>query len=226
MIQVAQGVLLLRGHPHYYLNTYIADGILIDAATRFARGRLLRQVAGKSVRMVALTHCHPDHQGCVKAVCEKLRVPLACHELDVPAMEGRASMLAGRPDPLLFRFVAGPPHPVSQVLRDGDELGSFRVVHAPGHTPGHVLFFRPTDRLVIAGDILANINMVTGRPSLREPPRVFSANALQNRRSLMILRDLKPSIVCFGHGPPLRDMDLLNEFIEVRIPYMGLQQSS
>jgi glyoxylase-like metal-dependent hydrolase (beta-lactamase superfamily II) len=38
---------------------------------------------------VALTHCHPDHQGAAQAVCEAFRIPLACHRDDVAAMEGR-----------------------------------------------------------------------------------------------------------------------------------------
>src|SRR6187549_2533358 len=97
MQRVADGVYLLRGHPHYYINSYLVNDVAIDAGTRFARGRLLRQLEGKTIRMLALTHCHPDHQGCAKVICERYRVPLACHELDVPAMEGRAPMIPGKP---------------------------------------------------------------------------------------------------------------------------------
>ena len=53
------------------------------------------------IGMVALTHCHPDHQGLAKIVCEQRRIPLACHEADVPVMEGRAPM---RPNNWIVRL--------------------------------------------------------------------------------------------------------------------------
>ena len=91
-------------------------------------------------------------------------------------------------------------------------VAGFRVVHAPGHTPGHCMFFRESDRVCIAGDVLANINVLTGKSGLRQPPKKFSTNAAQNRRSIQLLADLNPSIVCFGHGPPLREPRLLTQY--------------
>jgi len=108
---------------------------------------------------------------------------------------------------------AGPPCPVGLMLEDGDEVAGFRVVHAPGHTPGHSMFFRDSDRLCIAGDVLANMNFLTGKPGLREPPAFFSVDVAQNRRSIQTLVDLKPRMVCFGHGPPLRHPELLEQFV-------------
>ncbi len=217
MRQVAADVWQLIGYPRDAINVYLAGDVLIDAATRWARWHILRQLRGKRLRLVALTHCHPDHQGTAQLLCERFRVPLACHEADVPAMEGREPM---RPRNRIIRvgerLWAGPPHPVGRVLRDGDEVAGFRVVHAPGHTPGHVLFFRERDRLAIAGDLLANINALTGKPGLREPPVFFSENPLENRRSLRLLVELKPRLVCFGHGPPLADMTLLEKFAAAR----------
>ncbi len=213
MIAVAPDLWLLTGYRHL-INVYLAGDVLIDAGTRWAWPRLLRQLGRRRVRLVALTHCHPDHQGCAKALCERYGVPLACHEADVPAMEGQARMV---PRNWLVRLGewawAGPPCPVGRVLRDGDELAGFRVLHAPGHTPGHVIYFRASDRVAVAGDVLANVNFVTWRPELREPPPFFSADRLQNCRSMRLLWDLQPALVCFGHGPPLRDLAALGHFL-------------
>jgi glyoxylase-like metal-dependent hydrolase (beta-lactamase superfamily II) len=215
---VAEGVWLLAGSPRHVINVYLAGDVLIDAGTRWARRRVLGQLRGRPLSLVALTHCHPDHQGMAAAVCGRWRVPLACHEADVPAAEGRAPM---QPRSSLIRLFgplwAGPPHPVGRVLRDGDEVGGFRVVHAPGHTPGHVFYFRESDRLCVAGDVLANVNVLTGRAGLREPPGVFSADPSLNRRSVRRLLELRPSVVCFGHGPPLRDVGQLERFV-ARLP--------
>jgi glyoxylase-like metal-dependent hydrolase (beta-lactamase superfamily II) len=213
MKEIVTGVWQLDGFPRDMFNVYLVEDVLIDTATRWARSRILRQLGGRTVRLVALTHCHPDHQGCAHAICERLNVPLACHEADVPAMEGRCAMLPrSRAIRWGEKFWAGPPHPVAQVLREGDEVAGFRVVHAPGHTPGHILFFRETDRVALAGDVLANIHFLTRKPGLREPPPFFSANVAQNRHSVQKLIDLRPHIVCFGHGPPIREVDHLQRF--------------
>jgi hydroxyacylglutathione hydrolase len=215
MQMLAQGVWQLTGFPRHWFNVYLLEDVLIDAATRWARRRILRQLEGHPVRLVALTHCHPDHQGAARAVCERFGVLLACHKEDVPAMEGRAPMTpSNRIIRLGQRVWGGPAHPVGMVLHEGDELAGFRVVHSPGHTPGHALFFRERDRVAIAGDVLANIHFLTGRVGLFEPPRVFTADREQNRQSIQLLIDLKPKLVCFGHGPPLRDPQLLTEFAD------------
>ncbi|MGE3804942.1 MAG: MBL fold metallo-hydrolase [Gemmataceae bacterium] len=215
MRKIADGVWQLRGFPSNFFNVYLVGDLLIDAGTRWARRRILRELGARVPAALALTHCHPDHQGSAAAICTRFGIPLACHEADVPAMEGRADMVpTGRILRAACRVWAGPPHPVERVLRDGDRLGDLRVIHAPGHTPGHVFFWRETDRLVIAGDVLANIHFITGRPGLREPPAAFSADFQENRRSLAMLLALRPSLVCFGHGPPLRDMNKLKRLAD------------
>lgn len=215
MRMIAEGVWQLAGWPRDLFNVYLAGDVLIDAGTRWSRRRIFRQIEDRTVRLLALTHCHPDHQGAARAVCEQLGVPLASHAADVPAVEGRAPML---PDNgwirLARRFWSGPPHPVERVLQEGDLLAGFRVLHVPGHTPGHILFFRDSDRVAIVGDVLINMNFLTFKPHLQEPLRFFSADAAQNRRSIQILVALKPRVVCFGHGPPLWNTELLEPFAE------------
>lgn len=219
MHELAPGLWLLDGRPRRLFNVYLAGDVLIDTATRWARRRILRQLRGRAVRLVALTHCHPDHQGSAHAVCDALNVPLACHEADAAAAEGRARMV---PDNWTKRVElplwSGPPHPVSRVLRDGDEVAGFRVVHSPGHTPGHVVFFREADRVAVVGDLLENIHFTPGWlfppwPGLREPPAFTSHDAAENRRSVRKLLALRPSLVCFGHGPPLRDAGALERVV-------------
>lgn len=215
MREIVEGVWLLDGFPRYLFNVYLVGGVLIDAATRWARGRILRQLRGRDVRLVALTHCHPDHQGAARAVCRQLKVPLACHELDAPAMEGRESMWPRNGIIRLGQFVwAGPPHPVQQQLREGDEIAGWRVIHAPGHTPGHVCYFREADRVAIVGDLLANINLITGQTGLGEPPFFFSVDVPQHRQSILKLVQLRPRVVCFGHGPPLLQGAELEAYVE------------
>lgn len=218
MIEVAEGVSMLTGFPRQVINAYLVEDVLIDAGTRWWRRSLPGQLRGRSLSLVALTHCHPDHQGAAAAVCKEFGVPLACHEADRAAMEGREPFSPqNRIIAVSSRVFSGPPYPVSRELRPGDEIAGFRVVHAPGHTAGHVMFFRERDRLLIAGDVLANIHFFTLRPGLREPPNFFSVDPRLNRQSVRTLAALKPSTICFGHGPPLREPRLLEDFV-ARLP--------
>src|SRR5215208_8092897 len=43
-----------------------------------------------------------------------------------------------------------------RVLEEGDEVAGFRIIHAPGHSPGEVIFFRESDRVAICGDVIRN----------------------------------------------------------------------
>jgi glyoxylase-like metal-dependent hydrolase (beta-lactamase superfamily II) len=204
MLQLADDVWQLRGFPPHAINVYLVGDVLIDAGTRWSRRRIERQLQGHRPSMIALTHCHPDHQGAAHALCQKYHVPLACHDADAAAMDGSIPMQPRNlPLAVSRRLFAGPPHPVSRRLVDGDEIAGFRIIHAPGHTPGHVIIFRASDRVAIAGDVINTMNLVTTVPGLHEPPWFFSADPRENRRSMRLLANLEPALVCVGHGPPL-----------------------
>ncbi len=158
--------------------------------------------------MVALTHVHPDHQGCAAAVCEERGIPLACHADDVDAMEGRRPV-AATSHPLakgFGRLWQGPPHRVDRVLEEGDEVAGFRVIHAPGHAPGEVIYFRESDRVAICGDVIRNISFVTALNKLDEPPPNLTPDPAENRRSIRKLAELNPSLILPGHGPAVTDI--------------------
>jgi len=212
--QVAEGVWRLAEFPRPTINVYLAGDVLIDAGRRWDRRRIFAELEGREISMVALTHVHPDHQGCAKAVCEARGVPLACHEDDVDAMEGRRPVAATtNPGAKFFaRMWEGPPHKVERVLREGDEVAGFRVVHAPGHAPGEVIFFRDADRVAICGDVIRNCTYVTMRTRLAEPPDELTPDPAENRRSIRKLAELNPSLILPGHGPPVNDIAAFERF--------------
>ena len=191
--RITDGVWQLRSYPPHAINCWLLGDVLVDAATRWARGRILHDLRKRTLSMVALTHCHPDHQGLAALICEERKIPLACHALDVPAMEGRTPL---QPDNWILRLGkrvwSGPPHPVARVLREGDEVAGFRVIHAPGHTPGHIILFRDSDRVAIAGDVLANFNFLKMRVELAQPPPFFSVDPAERPSGpLAFLDDLE-----------------------------------
>lgn len=215
MRPVAQGIWQADGFPAHSVNAFLADDVLFDCRTRWDAGHILRQLRGHRVSQLALTHAHPDHWGAAAAICAALDIPLACHEADAGVVDG-----SRRPsgEGLTLRLgrlaLEGRRCPVVRRLRDGDIVGGFRVIHAPGHSDGHVVYFREADGVAVIGDLLNTMAMWTRRPRLGQPPPHLSVNAAENRRSIRGLLDLAPSLVLPGHGPPLRDMNLLREFAD------------
>lgn len=215
MKYLAPGVWRLKEFPAPSINVYLAEDVLIDAGRRWDRGRVFAEIEGRELSMLALTHVHPDHQGVAKDVCEARGIPLACHADDVDAMEGRRPVAASQ-HPISktsARLWAGPPHPVDQVLVEGDEIAGFRVIHAPGHSRGGVIFFRESDRVAICGDVIRSMSYATGRPLIAEPPDFFNYDSAENRRSIRKLADLEPSLILPGHGPAVSDIAKFKRFV-------------
>ena len=215
MRQLADDLWMLRGFPPNAINVYLMGDVLVDAATRRSGRRILRQIEGREVTAHALTHAHADHQGASKEVCDTLGIPLWCGDEDADAME-QGLIVERQPQHPVNRVIArmwmGPPHPVARRLREGDEIAGFQVLHVPGHSAGHVAYWRESDRTLIAGDVITNVNMRTGRTELHEPQTIFTPDPARNRESIRRLAELDPALVCFGHGRPLRDPRRLREW--------------
>jgi hydroxyacylglutathione hydrolase len=214
--QLADGLWQLKGFPPNSINVYLLGDVVVDAATKSAGRRILRELEGHEVKAHALTHAHPDHQGASKEICERLGIPYLVGEGDADAAENPLLIKERQPDHpinrLFFRTMAGPAHKVDRVLKEGDEVAGFKVLHVPGHSAGHVAYWRESDRALILGDVFNNQNVFTGVPGLREPPQIFTPDPARNRESGRRLGELEPALVCFGHGAPLRDTTKFVEF--------------
>jgi len=217
MKQLAPGVWRLKELPLPVINIYLVGDVLIDAGRTWDRRRVFAEIEGRELSMLALTHAHPDHQGVVKDVCEARGIPLACHAEDVEAMEGRRPLQEahrGHPVNRVIRTIwEGPPYEVERALNEGEEIAGFRVVHAPGHARGEVVFFRESDRVALCGDVIRNLSYATYRPMLAEPPEIFTYDPAENRRSIRKLADLNPSLILPGHGPAVTDIAAFERFV-------------
>lgn len=196
-----------------FFSAYLVGDVLVDSGTRFAGGIVLRAVRKHDVRAHALTHVHPDHSGSSRRICEQLGVPLWCGEADADAIEqGRSNY----PDDLfhnLFGLLQGPGMRVERRLREGDELAAgFVAVETPGHAPGHLSFWRESDRTLLAGEIVWNYGLER-LPLLRLPLGVFRGDAGGIRRSARKLAALEPACVLFSHGRPLRDGRRFQDYV-------------
>lgn len=238
----ATGLRRLAVMPGDRVNVYLLADVLVDAGFRFSGGRILEAIrtlererargdadgdpptaasgvdSPALVRAHALTHPHPDHQGASALLCSRLELPLWCGAGDRAAMASGAveSLYPGGGNALLRlqgRLLGGPPRPVDRPLREGDTVGGFTVLETPGHTPGHLSFWRPDDRVLVAGDVILNGHpFVPGTTGLRTPPDLFTVDPARNRESARRLAALEPEVVCFGHGPVVRDPGAFRRF--------------
>lgn len=206
MRQVADGVWQVSGPVPNMINSYVAEDVLIDTGSRHDAGRILAALQSHPVTLVGLTHVHPDHQGSAHEVCTTLDLPLACHPVEVKRMEGAEPMPSKSwYSRLSHRIFSGPPHPVNRTVDEGDEVAGFKVLFTPGHSPGHVIYFRERDGVAIVGDVLNNMNIFTGLPGLHRPPDAVNERPELVNDAIRRVVDLEPRVVAFGHGPVLRD---------------------
>src|SRR3954449_6881895 len=209
MRELAPGVRQLGGLLPNLINTYLLGDVLVDAGSRFDARKILRELRGHPVAAHALTHAHPDHQGSSHRVCTTLGIPFWAGERDADAAEDPRLIGRRQPSPPIaqasYRLFTGPGHPVDRRLSEGDEVGGFTVLDTPGHSAGHIALWRESDRGLVLGDVLCNMDTLTLWPGLQLPKGFYTPDPARNRESAKRLGPLRPELVCFGHGAPLRD---------------------
>lgn len=117
--------------------------------------RILQAVADEGLELVKIlvTHGHIDHAGGAGALAERLGLPIeGPHEEDRFWIEGMPQQSR------MFGFPAVMSFEPARWLKDGDKVAfgkvELDVLHCPGHTPGHVVFYHGPSRLMQVGDVL------------------------------------------------------------------------
>ena len=184
--------------------------MLVDAGARFDGKKILKQLEGRDLAAHALTHAHPDHQGASKLVCETRGVPFWVPAGDVEKAEHPEKIRTEQPENainrMFFKTMAGPGHTVDRPLNEGDEVAGFKVLDAPGHSKGHVAYWRESDRVLILGDVLNNMDVFTGIPACASRRRCSLRTPSLNRdvdqeagRARAVAGVLRPRRAAAGH---------------------------
>ena len=197
--------------------TALVDGdsvVLVDAGWRgslplIAQG--LEQVGAsiRQVRLIVLTHCHPDHTAGLATLVDATGAAVAAHRDEAPFIAGevppanplRWRLLAWPIHPLL-PLLYGPPVAVDYRLEDGDPLPirpDIRTIHTPGHTPGSIsLHIESTGDLIIGDALQYRFRILT------PPSAIISWDSRQALASLRKLASLDFETIWFSHFPPLK----------------------
>jgi hydroxyacylglutathione hydrolase len=125
-------------------------GVLVDPGDE--ADRIVRMVrdSGAELEAIWLTHAHIDHIGAVAAVKREWDVPVYLHPADGPLYAAGAAQAS------FYGLAFEQPAPPERTLADGDRVRvgglEFEVLHAPGHSPGLVVFHG--NGVILAGDLL------------------------------------------------------------------------
>ena len=206
------------------------DGwVLVDTGVPGSSGMILRTAEarfGKRARprAILLTHAHFDHVSGVNALLAAWGddVPVYAHESELPFLDGRQAYPPAKTDVggglvsrASFTFPRGPFHVPSSALHalpsDGTVpcLPGWRWIHTPGHTPGHVSFWRESDRTLIVGDAFCTTQqesataVATQAVRVSGPPAYFTPDVARAADSVRALAMLEPRLVVPGHGRAL-----------------------
>ncbi|WP_341501226.1 MBL fold metallo-hydrolase [Gallaecimonas sp. GXIMD4217] len=129
------------------------EGAIIDPGGDLERILALVAEKGVKVGQILLTHGHIDHAGAAARLRERLKVPIIGPHRDDQFWLDRLGDQSR-----MFQFPDATPFSPDRYLEEGDvvELGDteLEVLHCPGHTPGHVVFFHRPSRLAQVGDVL------------------------------------------------------------------------
>ncbi len=223
--QIAPGVVRI---PVKIGNCYLVgnqrEWILLDAGTEGNRDRI-RNIAedhfgpGARPEAIILTHGHFDHAGSAGALAELWHASIYAHHLELPYLTGRSKYPP--PDPTvggfmaqMIRFFPNKAYDYSEYMRElpidnPPGMEGWTVFETPGHTPGHVSFYRESDGVLLAGDAFCTVDQtsaiktLTMKPQVSLPPNYYTTEWDAARDSVQLLSDLEPDVIAAGHGEPM-----------------------
>jgi glyoxylase-like metal-dependent hydrolase (beta-lactamase superfamily II) len=176
--------------------------LVLDAIRRLGR-------SPSDLKRIAITHGHRSHLGGLATLKRASGATIYAHkwEADIVAGDRRAQAVSILPQQSLklipfqlglwLNYPKHVPCPVDEPLDEGDAVGPLQVLHAAGHSPGHLAFFWPERKFLIVGDAVATW------PELCPGWHAFNLNKPGHHATLQRLAALDATIVGVGHGDPI-----------------------
>lgn len=152
-------------------------------------------VSFNQLKVVILTHQDIDHIGSLPEILQNCGsdIKIYAHELDKPYIQGDLPLLKDG-------HIENPPKgKVDETLKDGQELpycGGIRVIHTPGHTPGHISLYLKQSKTLVAGDSMYSVNGTLG--GIHVPTTLDIEVAQQSLKKYVDL-DIE-SVICYHGG--------------------------
>lgn len=215
----------------FAFNCYLVreeDGLTLIDTSMSGSGESILEAAqslGLPITRVALTHAHGDHAGSLDEVAALLPdVEVAMHPRTAVFLQGELALQPDEPQADLRGSFVTRSTAVTRQLQPGDQLGSLRVLAAPGHTPDQIAFFDERDGTLIAGDAFQTQagTAVAGMTRWLFPfPAMATWHLPTALETAVSLRALQPSRLAVGHGrvleKPLAQMEAAIQEAEAKV---------
>jgi glyoxylase-like metal-dependent hydrolase (beta-lactamase superfamily II) len=215
-MEIAPGIYSITQRRGIFVHAFLVESgddlILIDTLYSTDASYILAEIKRinkkiTDLKHIVLTHAHRAHLGGLAALKSASQAKVHCHAWEADIVVGDRKpqcMSLGLMRPyrlwpyqLASRFGSHPPSPVEGILDGGDEVGPLHAVYAPGHTPGHLVFYWPERRALFAGDALVNY------PDFGPGWPAFALNRTQNLKSMRMMSELDVEVLGVGHGDPI-----------------------
>ena len=233
-------LLNLRIVNAYIVKTGNNEWILVDTGLENSEEFIIdaaKELFGEEARpsAIVLTHGHFDHAGSLKALTEHWKVPAFIHPYELDYITGRreyktpddnagGGIVTRLPDTI-------PPaavdigHFAQALPNDGSVpfAPDWQWIYTPGHTKGHVSYYKKGNRILISGDAISTVKQeslwstIANAENIGGPPAYLTENYEQAMETIAKIIKLAPALLLPSHGEPVSGPRLteLNEYIPI-----------
>lgn len=192
---------------------------------------------------ILLTHGHFDHVGSLMELANHWPVPIYVHALEKDFITGEAEYpkadpssdegLVAKLSPFLTGLDVDVSYQAEELPEDGTVPGlpRWKWIHTPGHTLGHVSYYKEDEKILIVGDALTTtkqeslLSVLRQDEDIKGPPSYLTSDWEKAFQSVKKIQTLDPNLILPSHGKPIEGEELkshlnllINHFNEQAVP--------
>ena len=216
------------GHVNTYL-IEMDEGryVCVDSGFRETAGEMIKSITeelgeGVVIEKLVITHLHYDHYGGTNEIAKRFNPEVLCHEKEKEVAGILERIMRSESRDILSNYMNIPGYILEKIIEivnkeisnlpkidnnlyDGmvisSTIGKWRIVHTPGHTPGHVCLFNEENRILISGDHL----LPEETSNVAYYPLDDYNPLLLYLKSLRLVEKMNPLLILPSHGEVFTD---------------------